>query len=198
MPQRSCLSPLLFNIYLSDIPNLTYSELAFLLMLLHFSLVIKILTISKNWLQYDLLLYTIETLNGKLKLTWINVRLKSLHSVNQSPLQKYSFLNLSYTLDITQHNNAVSWLLLDTKLKWNAHIKNIIYKTSTEIYKLHSLKTLTQQINIYHSYSSYTYLCLPYLVQCLPKPILTNYKFSNINSSEKYFTRPGIFPTLNL
>ena len=103
-------------------------------------------------------------------------------------------------------NTSIKYLglLLDTKLKWNAHIKNIIHKTNTKIYKLHSLINYKSPINIHSAKLIYTTIIRPTLTYACP--IWSNAAKTHINKLQilqnkfirKIFHAPWYIPNSQL
>lgn len=204
VPQGSCLSPLLFNIYLSDIPNFTYSELALFADDTAFFISHKNLTTAKNRLQSDLLLYTNWTSKWQIKINMNKCQAKIFTLCK--PIIPAEILILDQAIPWISPNTPIKYLglLLDTKLKWNAHIKNIIHKTNTKIYKLHSLINYKSPINIHSAKLIYTTIIRPTLTYACP--IWSNAAKTHINKLQilqnkfirKIFHAPWYIPNSQL
>ena len=155
VPQGSILGPLLFIIYVNDLPNclrhckiILYADDT----LIHYSaktvqdietyLNIDLQTVSQ-WLQSNLL--TLNCDKSRFVLFGSTRRLKSLNAVsikiNDSPLE---------------HANSFKYLgvTLREDLSWNEHIKNIVNKTNQRLGLLRRIKTLlplNARLILYHS-----------------------------------------------
>ena len=155
VPQGSILGPLLFIIYVNDLPNclrhckiILYADDT----LIHYSaktvqdietyLNIDLQTVSQ-WLQSNLL--TLNCDKSRFVLFGSTRRLKSLNAVsikiNESPLE---------------HANSFKYLgvTLREDLSWNEHIKNIVNKTNQRLGLLRRIKTLlplNARLILYHS-----------------------------------------------
>lgn len=178
VPQGSCLSPLLFNIYLSDIPQFIYSDLALFaddtaLISSHPNILS-----AKNKLQTDLNRYSIWANNWRIK-------------INMSKCQAKIFTLCKPIIPppLTINNTPISWLPsassvkylglhLDTKLNWKTHIKNIIHKTNIKIHKLNSLINKNSSLRIETAKLMYTSIIRPSLTYACP--IWSNAAKSNL------------------
>lgn len=139
VPQGSCLSPVLFNIYLSDIPSLPSSEIALYaddtsLFTSHSD----ILCAYDN-LQQDLDIYVhwAEKWRIKLNLNKCQAKIFTLRKPYFPPSLK--ILNTPITWLSKHETIKYLGIELDTTLTWNKHIKNTINKTKIKILKIKSL-----------------------------------------------------------
>ncbi len=160
MPQGSVLGPLLFIIYINDLPNCLSRSRAIL-----FADDTTIYLSSKhietlyNHINYDLNKLSDWFRANKLSLN-VGKTNCTLFKLNNNPINEKFKIKLGQ--DTIEHKNVVKFLgmNIDSKLKWHEHINSVRNKLNSSMYALNKVKHI---LNPKHLMTLYYSLIYPYI-----------------------------------
>ena len=160
VPQGSVLGPILFLVYINDLPNVSnlFSSILYA----------DDTTLLMNHSNYEQLIQTINNDIPNL-IEWINANRLSLNLDKTYAMLSSNLPNIDHTLSIIFNGSPIKFkthedflgLLVDTGLKFTEHIRYISNKLSKSVGILYKLKDYVPQrvlINLYYS------LVYPYLL----------------------------------
>ena len=154
VPQGSILGPLLFIIYINDLPNI-HKLAKFILYADDANIIITGKNVHEITEQANKLCKTLSQwvhCNG-LKLNVKKTNFMIFSNCKSANQHEYSFTIENSRIERTQSVRFLG-VLLDAKLNWNQHVTAIRQKMSRHIgilYKLKSILPLSARLNIYHS-----------------------------------------------
>lgn len=166
VPQGSALSPTLFNIYISDIPKMTYSKLALFaddtaLFSSHENVII-----ARNRIQNNI----------KQIVTWTNQwRIKLNPTKCQAKI--FTLRRPKIPPNIKIHNNPIIWnngpvkylgVLFDKRLTWKPHVLATVNKTYGKIMKLYPFINRKSSLKIQYQLLLFKAVILPSLTYACP------------------------------
>lgn len=153
VPQGSILGPLLFLIYINDLPQAIKHQCVL------FADDTTVIIESKNPQDYDTIIN--ESLNDITK--WLDINKLRINVMKTNVLRfktwksKHINLNIAYDGTMIEHVNSARFLgvFLDEHLTWKNHIENICNKINKFVFALRKVKDITSKhtaIHVYHAY----------------------------------------------
>jgi hypothetical protein len=156
VPQGSILGPLLFLIYINDLPKTINDKTIPIL----FSDDTSLLVTSSNY--NDLYISSniaFRCINEWFEANQLNINLKKTHHILFTACNKKPRINTEIVYEnkqiTTVTNTKISGIYIDDNMNWKSHIEHIGSKLSTACYIIRSIKPYISVNNlkkVYHSY----------------------------------------------
>ena len=161
MPQGSILGPLLFLIYMNDLPNCLYNSKVIL-----FADDTTLYASSDNIVNlYDLINHDLDNLTHWFRANKLSLNISKIHYMLISPNREINALNqntIKIASDDIERKDCCKFLgiMIDDKLTWSKHIDYIHSKLSRSLYAINRSRYLVPPKYIKTLYDS---LVHPYL-----------------------------------
>lgn len=198
VPQGSILGPLLFKLYINDLTNI---KLKGTIQLYADDAVVKYANNDENELRNDIEsdLNSIEQWLTKHKLL-LNVKKTKILLFENRNFSDINFYMKGIKIEVVRSFNYLG-LILDSKMKWNAHVEQLIKKITPYVFIIKRLRRYFTKDVLKKIYSSYIISNIIYLNPIWNKASMTLLNKIDIVHKKvikTIYNYPLLYPTSNL